>query len=203
MERTLPRERSSSARAGFSLIELMVTIAVLGIIATITAPNLIDMIDKRRAVGAAEEVVSLLHLARSEAIKQSRRIRVTISEGATGAWFIGLSQGAANCSTAADCQISEGGVMLTRMSNASRYPGVALDASLGSITFDARGLVSGVAAGSNAELNLASERDWQAQVEINPIGRIQICAPSGAKNAGGYRLCPAQAVVETDAEGGS
>ncbi|QIC72503.1 prepilin-type N-terminal cleavage/methylation domain-containing protein [Acinetobacter indicus] len=42
---------------GFTLIELMVTIAILGIIATMAAPSFTDMLQKRKL----ESEVALLH----------------------------------------------------------------------------------------------------------------------------------------------
>ncbi|WP_159051734.1 GspH/FimT family pseudopilin [Thauera aromatica] len=176
--------------AAFSLVELMVAIAVLGIIAAIAAPSMIDMIAKRRVVGALEETFSLLHLARSEAIKQSRQIRVTISGGAAAGWLVGLSQGTAPCTGADDCQIMEGGTAVTRMSAPANYPGVALGAGeeSTSFVFDSRGLASGLGV-SGATLDFTSEGGWTARIVINPIGRIRPCSPSASNSAGGYKPC--------------
>ncbi len=178
----------SPARAGFSLVELMVTVAVLGIIAAIATPSMVDMIDRKRAVGAVEEAYSLLHMARSEAIKQSRTTRVTMSEGAAGSWLIGLSHGSGACTDANDCKILESGTGVTRMSDPSRYPGVKLAASQATFAFNPRGLASGIAV-DGATLDFTSQRGWTARLALNPIGRIRLCSPSATTNAGGYKPC--------------
>ncbi len=177
-----------SAFAGFSLVELMVTVAVLGIIAAIATPSMVDMIDRKHALGATEEAYSLLHMARSEAIKQSRTIRVTVSEGAASSWLIGLSDSGSACSGASDCKILEGGTGVTRMSDPSRYPGVKLAANQATFVFNARGLASGIPA-DGATLDFTSQRGWTARLALNPIGRIRLCSPSETKNAGGYKPC--------------
>ena len=60
---------------GFTLIELMVTIAVLAIIATMAAPSFMQMIRKNQLTADTRDFVDLLSEVRSEAIfKQSDRI---------------------------------------------------------------------------------------------------------------------------------
>ena len=66
---------------GFSLLELIIVIAILGIIFAIALPNFADMLAEQRARAAASEIVGDLALARIEAIKQQRR--VVVARGAT------------------------------------------------------------------------------------------------------------------------
>lgn len=60
---------------GFTLIELMVTIAVLGVIATMAAPSLTQTIRKNQLISDTRDFVDLLAETRSEAIfKQNERV---------------------------------------------------------------------------------------------------------------------------------
>jgi type IV fimbrial biogenesis protein FimT len=67
---------------GATLLELMVVLAVLAILVTIGMPSLTSLINASRVTSAANELVSSLHLARSEAIK--RGTRAVMCPSATG-----------------------------------------------------------------------------------------------------------------------
>jgi type IV fimbrial biogenesis protein FimT len=68
---------------GFTLIELMVTIAVMAIIAMMAAPSFMQQIRRMQLNNDAQEVVQLAIETRSEAIfrKQNRQIILTSSTG--------------------------------------------------------------------------------------------------------------------------
>lgn len=60
---------------GFTLIELMVTIAVLAIVAMMAAPSFINTVRKNQLIGGTRDFVDVLTEMRSEAIfKQSDRV---------------------------------------------------------------------------------------------------------------------------------
>lgn len=60
--------------AGFTAIELMVVIAILGVLTAVAAPSFTPVIENWRVRESAEQLQSTLHYARSEAIKRGGRI---------------------------------------------------------------------------------------------------------------------------------
>jgi type IV fimbrial biogenesis protein FimT len=73
---------NSKSVSGFTLLELMVTVSIAGVIMAMAIPSFKDMMRNNRLTGYANELVTSLSLARSEAAK--RGIQVTIRrKGAT------------------------------------------------------------------------------------------------------------------------
>ncbi len=72
--RTVPRH--PGAGRGFTLIELMVTVAIAGIFATLAAPAMTSLIRNNRVQTEASSLVSDLQLARNEAIKRGSPVAV-------------------------------------------------------------------------------------------------------------------------------
>ena len=75
--------------SGFTLIELMMTMVVVGILVTLAAPSFNNFVLKSRVNSAATELQMSLLLARSEAAK--RNSGVTITPVDTTAWTQGWS----------------------------------------------------------------------------------------------------------------
>jgi type IV fimbrial biogenesis protein FimT len=82
----MPIEREFQAghrnQSGFTLVELMVTVAVVAILAVVAAPSMSSMIDNGRITSQSEELVTSLQLARAEAVR--RNTRVTLCPSADG-----------------------------------------------------------------------------------------------------------------------
>lgn len=76
---------------GFTLTEFMITIAIVGILASLAVPSFQRMIERNKLKKAAESLKSDLMFARTEAIKLSQDIIVNRVTGNNGAWFYGLN----------------------------------------------------------------------------------------------------------------
>ncbi len=69
---------------GFTLIELVVTVSIVAILATVAIPSFRTLLVSNNTSSQANALVSALNLARSEAIKQSQTATVCVSaDGAT------------------------------------------------------------------------------------------------------------------------
>lgn len=70
---------------GFTVVELMIVVAIAAILATVAAPNFAEFMNQQRVRNAATDLVMDLSLARSEAVK--RGANVTVSP--VGSWAEG------------------------------------------------------------------------------------------------------------------
>lgn len=105
---------------GITLIELLITILIMSILASVAGPSFVDSFKNRRLVSAAEELYSHLQLARSEALSgkidpvtASTYESIFISFSGTGStsWSYGLSQGKACTPTITNNQDSNACVL--------------------------------------------------------------------------------------------
>jgi type IV fimbrial biogenesis protein FimT len=69
--RQLPRQRNEN---GFTMIELLITIAIIGILTAVALPSFREFIINQRIKTASFDLVSALTFTRSEAIKSNRQI---------------------------------------------------------------------------------------------------------------------------------
>lgn len=63
-------------KRGYTLTELMVTLAIVGIVAAMAVPSFMSYLPHLRLNGAARDLISDLRLARSLAVGQNQRYRV-------------------------------------------------------------------------------------------------------------------------------
>jgi type IV fimbrial biogenesis protein FimT len=102
MEMTISADRSTHAGSrqmrlvypprGFTLLEMLVTVSILGILAVVAIPSLNNIVRENSVRQGASEIFSALMFARSEAVKRNTDIDVVPTSGnwANG-WEIRIS----------------------------------------------------------------------------------------------------------------
>lgn len=165
--------RLAHTNRGFTLVELMVTVAVLAILLAVGIPALQTTLDKRRLTGAVEQLYSDLQYARSEAIRQNRNVTVYFS--GTSTWCYGMdddTSSACNCSSApGNCTV--GGVQ--KVVAGTGFRNVTLSENTfasGNVTFDPR---RGTAS-PQGRVSLQSSAIGTVKVIVSSPGRVRICS---------------------------
>ncbi|HEX8596817.1 MAG TPA: GspH/FimT family protein [Pseudomonas sp.] len=75
--------------AGFTLVELLVTLVVATVISTLALPALGEMIDRQRRSDAAQQLASGLRTARTEAIMRNQTVTIhSIGDDWSNGWRI-------------------------------------------------------------------------------------------------------------------
>lgn len=167
---------------GFTAIELMVTMAVLAILAAIAAPSFNPLIERWRIRQASEELQSTFYFARSEAIKRGGGIAIARSGSATDC--TALADDDWNCGwivfADADHDDKQGSddkeATLQAFSIPAKISVIFTDASNGKPTFikvDRWGQLSSSDSAVNFTLQLKGSSDAQASTLcVSSSGRI-------------------------------
>lgn len=85
----------NSREQGFTLIELMIAITIMGIVMALAIPSYRTFIQNSRIRNAAESIQNGLQVARSEAVR--RNARVQFVWGAGSGWTVGCVTATASC----------------------------------------------------------------------------------------------------------
>lgn len=81
---TMHRRRALGLGSGFTLVELLITVAVIAVVLTIAAPSFRDLIEGRRLRGVSQQITTDIQFARTEAVSRGETVGMTFNPGAAG-----------------------------------------------------------------------------------------------------------------------
>ena len=190
---------SRSSQRGLTLIELMVTIAVLAILLALAVPAFSDFFEKARLRGAADDLESFVNAQRLNAVRSDRDINLTL-RGAGSNWCVGARAAADPAlgaqvppATACDCiddatECTVGGQQAV-LSSAASGSSTTIDAADIAVVIDSqRGTLTNFANAGNVVLTSSSGR-FQLRVDVQPLGQARTCVTAASEPMSGYSPC--------------
>ena len=170
MVRPAPRFR------GFTLIELMVVVALVSVILVLAIPSFTGMLAKKRLEGAALELGTDLQYARSEAVQQNAQVQVIVRSNCYAIYVVGSTP-------ASDCVTLGTGARQFKLVQITTGPTLAFAPAFGNLFIEfepVRGMAAD-ATGTNMAGNVlveSSAGNWQLRVLVNRFGRVKTCSPN-------------------------
>jgi type IV fimbrial biogenesis protein FimT len=184
-------------QAGFTLIELMVGIALLAILLAIAAPNFQGMTASSRLTSASNELLGSLQLARAQAIRTGARVTVCRSTNATQCdttagvgWERGWIVFQDANRVGFDAQVDTGETVLahiTALAGGTTIGGNAAVANYVSFAADGRPRLMGgaVQAGTLRACNPgshATDNTRARDIVLSTTGQVNVTRPTGVGN---------------------
>lgn len=153
------------AQHGFTIIELMVVVAIVAILAALAAPSFTPLIERWRVRQTAEDLASTLYYARSEAIKRGGGITITAdAAGWTGGWKVSHTQGV----TTTDLQTTD----------APTRTDVALASGDSTVYVDRWGMMAVTVGGAPAAMNFLITPVNKTSADY---GAVRLCTGTGGR----------------------
>jgi type IV fimbrial biogenesis protein FimT len=167
---------TSSRQRGASLIECLIGLATAGVALGASLPSFELTSARRHLDGAAAQLETDLHLARSVAVASNRNVRMTFFRDADGSCYVVHSGAADACTCGADgmatCSAGNESVRSVRLKADSA---VQLNANVRSIVFDATiGTIT-----PTGTLRLSTHQAGSVHLIVNVMGRTRSCSPGG------------------------
>ncbi len=189
-----------STHVGFTVIELMITIAVVAIITSLALPSYRTILEKRQVTSGAEQLSAFLSAVQIEAVKRNENLAVRYMRTDSDTWCVGIVPVAtgSTSNTPCDCTKAVTDASACKIDGQLR---VFSDANLnypkimdkmtgdGAFVFDpVRGLLVEPADVPTFEL-LSREGKYALNVGVSATGRVKACSNGSSKKVPGYATC--------------
>ena len=182
--------RRAATQRGFTLLELMITVAVLGVVLVIGVPSMRNLAEKRRTIAAAEQIYSELQFARSAAVARSDQVYANFVGGTT--WAFGISDNAAcdptDNSPACTLDDQDGANAVTHVVTDGDFQNISLATTAAQITFSPQ---RATATAASIDITSTDDYGYVMRVEVGLLGQISMCSPDADPKSyvTGYRAC--------------
>lgn len=186
--------------AGFSLIELMITLAVLALLIMIGLPNLSAWLQNTQIRTAAEGIQAGLQLARAEALRRNASVRFQLVDSLTAGcalsnsganWVVSLADATGACNV--DPSDAVAPQIIQKRSGAEGSPNAVVSAAGGStVVFSGLGRVTG--AGAITQIDVTNPGGGACQTAAGPMRCLRLTVASG----GQVRMCDPVVTDNTD-----
>lgn len=170
-----------NTKSGFTLVELVITLAVVAIIVTVAVPSFASFIRSQRATTQANDLLVSLTFARSEALKRGTPIGVCSTNDATASppscagdddWSSGWLVFVDDASSGTDGEFDSGTEELLRVHDALDGNASLSGGGADSVRFLGDGLVDASAAFTLKPQGCSGEQ--QRAVDVSATGRAEV-----------------------------
>jgi len=199
------RPVSTSRIAGFTIIELMISLMLLAVAAALSLPSYRDMIEKRQLTHGAEQIMAFVNSAQLEATRQNDFVTISWSHIDDNDWCFGttLGEDACDCTqtvpTESDyCAINAVPSVISNINVGSRDLLKSISGD-DEYTYDpVRGIFDDFGADLNVEMSSDSE-SYALTLVMNQAGNAFICSTDEDQKVPGYGICAAPEDEEAEA----
>jgi prepilin-type N-terminal cleavage/methylation domain-containing protein len=150
-------------RTGFTLLEVMLVVVIIGVIAMVGVPKMKDAIQKTNVRSARSATATYVSTARQAAIQRGCRGVVHFSSGASGTVWVTVCP---RMSTTGSGTIDTIGVV----SKMAKLYGVTMSETRDSVEFDPRGLNLNNA--TTVTVRFAGSMGTTDSIVVNQVGKV-------------------------------
>jgi len=169
---------------GFTLIELMITVAVLGILILLGLPSYKQWMQNTQIRNATESILNGLQLARAEAVKRNTAVQFTLGAGTD--WTVSVVSGGAVVQSR---KSQEGSANVTLTVSPAGAQTVTFG-SLGRVVPNADGSISLEQIDVDVPTTiLPANKSRDLRLTIGAGGQIRMCDPDPGIQTGDPRKC--------------
>ena len=167
---------------GLTVIELMVVVALVGVLIALAAPSMRSLMSAQRVASINAELVTDLQFARSEAARRNRdvHVRFRAADNCYVLYVDNAAGGSCNCSLTPGVNVCTGGREEIKTVQVPLATGVALSASSATGQIIRFERVSGTSLPDDFTVSVTGELRGQLRTQVNPAGRPIVCSPDSS-----------------------